>query len=50
MQIERKAVKADSGEWRVERRNDWCLMWTAPPQQKAVSVKGVWSARPAAPR
>ena len=29
---ERKAVAADSGEQSIDRRNDWCLMWTAPAE------------------
>lgn len=45
MPVERKAVKADRGEQRIDRQNDWCLMWTAPPATKPVTVEGAWSVR-----
>ena len=43
MPVERKAVKADSGALLIDRRNDWCLMWTAAPGAKPVAVNGAWS-------
>ena len=49
MPVDRKAVKADSGEQSIDRRNEWCLMWTAPTQAKRVIVDGAWSVQPAAP-
>ena len=49
MPVDRKAVKADSGEQSIDRRNEWCLMWTAPTQAKRVMVDGAWSVQPAAP-
>ena len=33
----------------VDRDNDWCLMWTAPPGQ-AVTVSGDWQVRRARQR
>jgi hypothetical protein len=47
MAVDRKAVKADTGEQRIDRRNDWCLMWTAPAAGKPVGVNGAWSTLPA---
>jgi hypothetical protein len=44
MPVERKAVAADRAEHRADRRNDWCLMWTAPAAQ-AVTVRGHWRVR-----
>jgi hypothetical protein len=41
--VERRGVKADSGEHRIDRRNEWCLMWTAPAGAKRVSIDGAWS-------
>jgi hypothetical protein len=41
MPVERKAVASDRAEHRADRRNDWCLMWTAPAAQ-AVTVRGHW--------
>ena len=46
MPVERKAVAADSGEQLIDRRNDWCLMWTAPADAKRVTVDGAWSVLP----
>ena len=46
MPVDRKAVKADSGEQSIDRRNEWCLMWTAPTQAKRVTVEGIWSVLP----
>ena len=47
MPVDRKAVREDRGEYRVERANEWCLMWTAP-RESAMSVAGSWSVRKAA--
>lgn len=47
MAVDRKAVKADTGEQRIDRRNEWCLMWTAPAAGKPVGVNGAWSMLPA---
>ncbi len=49
MPVDRMAVKADRGEQSIDRRNEWCLMWTAPTQAKRVMVDGAWSVQPAAP-
>jgi hypothetical protein len=49
MPVERKAVTADASERRIDQRNDWCLMWTAPAGARAATVKGVWSIAPAKP-
>ena len=46
MPVDRKAVAADSGEQSIDRRNDWCLMWTAPAKAKRVAVEGAWSVLP----
>ena len=45
MPIERKAVAADRAQYTVDRRNDWCLMWTAPAAQ-GVTVEGSWRVAP----
>jgi hypothetical protein len=42
MPVERKAVAEDRAEHRVDRKNDWCLMWTAPAGQR-VTVNGGWN-------
>jgi hypothetical protein len=47
MPVDRKAVKADSGELPIDRRNEWCLMWTAPAGTRPVTVNGAWSMQPA---
>jgi hypothetical protein len=39
--VERKGVAADRSTHTVERANEWCLMWTAPPARTA-SVQGAW--------
>ena len=46
MPVDRKAVVADSGEHPIDRRNDWCLMWTAPLQGQRVRVDGAWTVLP----
>jgi hypothetical protein len=47
--VKRKAVVQERARHRVDRRNEWCLMWTAPAGQ-AVTVDGVWRVVQAAPR
>ena len=49
MPVERKAVAADRGEQSIDRRNDWCLMWTAPAEGLRVTIDGAWSALPLPP-
>ena len=49
MPVDRKAVKADKSELVIDRRNEWCLMWTASAQAKRVTVDGAWSVQPVAP-
>jgi hypothetical protein len=46
MPVQRKAAAEDRADHTVDRRNDWCLMWTAPAGQR-VTVAGVWSVRKA---
>jgi hypothetical protein len=46
MPVDRKAIAEDRAEHRVDRKNEWCLMWTAPAGQQ-VAVSGGWSARKA---
>jgi hypothetical protein len=41
MPVQRKAVKRERRQHRVERTNDWCLMWTAP-RAHGVTVSGAW--------
>ena len=41
MPVKRKGATLDSGEHAIDRRNDWCLMWTAPAGQR-LTVKGRW--------
>jgi hypothetical protein len=41
MPVQRKAAAQDAGEHAIDQRNDWCLMWTAPPGQR-LTVKGRW--------
>ena len=48
MPVDRKAVKADKSELVIDRRNEWCLMWTAPTLARRVTVDGAWSVQPAA--
>jgi len=49
MPVDRKAVHVDSGEVLIDQRNDWCLMWTAAPRGKRVTVEGSWSVPAAKP-
>lgn len=50
MPVALKALRQHAGTHAIDRRNDWCLMWTAPTSQP-VTVEGRWSAtRRAAPR
>lgn len=44
MPVDRKAVAEDRAEHRIDRKNDWCLMWTAPAGQP-LSVNGGWAVR-----
>ena len=46
MPVDRKAVSEDRAEHRADRKNEWCLMWTAPAGQQ-VAVSGGWSAKKA---
>jgi hypothetical protein len=39
--VERKAVTEDRARYTADRRNEWCLMWTAPAGQ-GVTVEGTW--------
>ena len=41
MPVQRKAVSQQRAQHKVDRRNEWCLMWTAPAAQ-AVTVEGAW--------
>ena len=41
MPVQRKAVRQQRAQHKVDRRNEWCLMWTAPAGQ-AVTVEGAW--------
>jgi hypothetical protein len=41
MPVQRKGVVQERAQHRVNRRNEWCLMWTAPATQ-AVTVEGAW--------
>ena len=43
--VEYRAVREHRGHQLIDRRNDWCLMWTAP-KGKQVTVEGQWTARP----
>jgi hypothetical protein len=45
MPVDRKALAADRGRHAIDRDNDWCLMWSAPPGQR-VTVSGAWSLAP----
>jgi hypothetical protein len=42
MPVERKAVTEDRAQFTADRRNEWCLMWTAPTGQ-GLTVTGGWS-------
>ena len=41
MPVKRKAAAQDAGEHAIDLRNDWCLMWPAPPGQR-LTVNGQW--------
>jgi hypothetical protein len=41
MPVQRKAVLQERAQHKIDRRNEWCLMWTAPAGQ-AVTVEGAW--------
>ncbi len=41
MPVQRKAMSQQRAQHKVDRRNEWCLMWTAPAAQ-AVTVEGAW--------
>jgi hypothetical protein len=47
--VQRKAVTQQRGQHKVDRRNEWCLMWTAPAGQ-AVMVEGAWRVIEPAPK
>jgi hypothetical protein len=47
MPVQRPAVTEDQAEHAADRRNEWCLMWTAPAH-KRVTVTGAWSVSKAA--
>ena len=47
MPVQRKAVKSEQQQHKVERTNDWCLMWTAP-RAKGITVRGAWQVKTAA--
>jgi hypothetical protein len=39
--VQRKAVKREQRQHRVERSNEWCLMWTAP-RAEGITITGSW--------
>lgn len=47
MPVQRRAVMEDRGRHSIDRRNEWCLMWTSPPEH-SVTVQGSWRASRAA--
>jgi hypothetical protein len=47
--VQRPAATEDRAEHTADRRNDWCLMWTAPAGQR-VTIAGTWSVRKAGTR
>jgi hypothetical protein len=47
--VSRQAMTRSRARHTVDRDNDWCLMWTAPPGQ-AVTVSGDWQVRRARKR
>ena len=49
MPVKRQAVTKERAQHKVDRSNDWCLMWTAPAAQ-AVTVEGAWRVTEAAPK
>ena len=46
MPVQRKAAAEDRAEHTIDKRNDWCLMWKAPADQR-VTVAGTWSVKKA---
>lgn len=44
MPVQRKGAAEDRTEHPIDKRNDWCLMWTASAGQR-VTVSGTWSVR-----
>lgn len=49
MPVKRNAVMKDHARLKVPRKNDWCLMWTAPAAQ-GITVTGAWQVIRAAQR
>jgi hypothetical protein len=49
MPVRRSAVQRHRAQHTVPRRNDWCLMWTAPTATD-VTVRGGWQAQRATPK
>jgi hypothetical protein len=49
MPVQRKAVRQQRAQHKIDRRNEWCLMWTAPAAQ-AVTVEGAWHVMAPAPK
>jgi hypothetical protein len=47
--VQRKAVTQQRAQHKVDRRNEWCLMWTAPAAQPA-TVEGTWRVIAPAPK
>jgi hypothetical protein len=47
MPVRRKAVRQQTAHHTVARKNDWCLMWTAP-RAEAITVTGAWQVKSAA--
>jgi hypothetical protein len=47
--VQRRAVKREQRQHKVERSNEWCLMWTAPLAQ-GITVTGSWRVRKGAAR
>ncbi len=45
MPVDLKAVATHAGQQKIDRNNDWCLMWTAP-KSAAARVRGHWSVLP----
>lgn len=42
MPIKKQAIASDEGAYKVDRTNDWCLMWTAGKEHKS-KIEGDWS-------
>ncbi len=47
MPVQRKAVRREQRQHKVERSNDWCLTWTAP-RAEGITVSGAWQVKTAA--